>query len=242
MAQAVAFFGQYGMMRFMLELKAEKRAIVGKKVAVLRRRGLIPAVVYGEQVVAEPIAVSLVSFTKVLKEAGESVMVTLNVEGAPHNVLIHDIAYDPIRGLPIHADFHAVRMDKVLRVKVALVFTGSAPAIKDLGGVLVKVLHEVEVEALPQDLPHELTVDISLLVDFNSRIFVKNIVLPKGVSIPGAIDEVVALAEPPRTEEELAELAKAPEEGVVEVKTEQEVTRAEKEKAEAEAKQGDENK
>ena len=232
----------YGTMLFMIELKAERRTVTGKKVARLRTQGLMPAVVYGEKVHAQAIAVSLVLFAKVLKEAGESVMVTLNVEGAPHNVLIHDIAYDPMRGLPIHADFRAVRMDKVLRVKVIVVFMGSAPAIKDLGGVLVKVLHEVEVEAFPQDLPHELTVDISSLVDFNSRIFVKDILLPKGVSIAGAIDEVVALAEPPRTEEELAELAKAPEEGVVEVKTEQEVTRAEKEKEEAEAKEGQENK
>lgn len=229
-------------MPFMIELKAERRTVTGKKVARLRREGLMPAIVYGEKVNAQAIAVSLVSFAKVLKEAGESVMITLNVEDAPHHVLIHDIAYDPIRGFPIHADFHAVRMDKVLRVKVAFVFTGLAPAVKDLGGVLVKVLHEVEVEALPQDLPHELTVDSSSLVDFNSRIFIKDILLPKGVSIVGTVTDVVALVEPPRSEEELADLAKAPEEGVVEVKTEQEVARAEKEKVEAEAKQGEEKK
>lgn len=227
-------------MSFMIELKAERRTVTGKKVARLRKEGFMPAVVYGEKVNAQAIAVPLVSFAKVLKEAGESVMVTLTIEGAPHNVLIHDIAYDPIRGMPIHADFHAVRMDKVLRVKVAFAFMGEALAVKDLGGVLVKVLHEVEVEAFPQDLPHELTVDISLLMDFNSRIFVKDIPLPKGVSIAGAVDDVVALVEAPRSEEELAELAKAPEEGVVEVKTEQEVARAEKEKAETEAKQEEE--
>jgi large subunit ribosomal protein L25 len=224
----------------MIELKAERRTVTGKKVARLRMQGLMPAVVYGEKINAQAIAVPLVSFAKVLKEAGESVVVMLNVEGASHNVLIHDIAYDPIQGLPIHADFHAVRMDKVLRVKVAFAFAGEAPAVKDLGGVLVKVLHEVEVEAFPQNLPHELMVDISALIDFNARIFVKDIILPKGVAIPGAIDDVIALVEPPRSEEELADLTKAPEEGVVAVQTEQEKVRAEKEKAEAETKKATE--
>ena len=221
----------------MMELKAKKRTILGKNVATLRTQGLMPAVVYGENMATEAITVPFVSFVSVLKEAGESVMIRLDVDSVPHNVLIHDIAHDPIRGLPIHADFYAVRMDKILRVKVPLVFAGESSAVKDLGGVLVKVLHEVEVEAFPQNLPHELTVGISKLVDFNARIFLKDIILPDGVSIPGAIDDVVALVEPPRSEEELAELGKASEEGVTEVKTEKEVERAEKEKTDAETKE-----
>ena len=213
----------------MTELKAKSRTELGRKVNALRREGFLPAVVYGEGVLPQSIAVSYRDFEKAYREAGESTLVRLEVDGKPYSVLIHDIDHDPLRGTPLHADFYAVRMDKEIRIKVPVEFSGESPAVKNFGGILVKVLQEIEVEALPQNLPHELKADLSRLDTLQSRLLVKDIPLPQGVKIHIDPEEVVALVEPPRSDAELvAELETKPAEGVVEVATEQEVKRAEK--------------
>ena len=219
----------------MTELNAQSRIIMGSKVKTLRKKGLLPAVIYGEGMESKAIATSFVDFERVLRQAGESTLVTLHVDGKAHNVLIHDVAHDALRGQPIHADFYAVRMDKVIRATVPLEFFGESSAIKSEGGILVKVMHETEVEALPQDLPHTLRVNLGLLSSFESKILVKDIMLPKGVELIADADEIVALVEAPRSEDDLAALNEQATAGeVVEVKTEQEEKRAAKETAEKE--------
>ena len=209
---------------------------LGRKVKPLRRGGFLPSVVYGEGVASQPISVPYKDFEKVYREAGESTIVELDVEGKQFNVLIQDIARDPIRGDMLHADFYAVRMDKVLRTKVPLAFVGESPAVKNDGGVLVKVMQEIEVEALPKDLPHEIRVDVSQLAVLESRIKIKDLLIPQGVKAVGEPDEVLILVESPRAEEELEALKKTPVvEAVAEVKTEQEVKREAKEKDKGEA-------
>lgn len=219
-----------------MELKARPRTELDQKANVLRKAGFLPAVVYGEGVKSLPLAVSYKDFEKVYKEAGESTLLSLDVDGKKYNVLIHDLTYDPIRGNPIHADFLAVRMDKTIKTKVPLEFIGESPAVKNENGILVKVLSEVEVEALPQDLPHVLQVDLSSLAVFEARLRIQDILIPKGVKILADQDEIICLVEPPRPEEELEELKQAPVAAVepVEVKTEQEVKRAAKAKKIAE--------
>ncbi len=215
----------------MTELNAQSRTILGTKVKTLRKKGLLPAVIYGEGLESQAIATSFVDFERAFREAGESTLVTLNVEGKSYNVLIHDVDYHPTKGNPIHADFYAVRMDKAIRTTVPLEFIGESAAIKMEGGILVKVMHEIEVEALPKDLPHELHVDLTLLSTLESKVLVKDIKLPKGVEITADSDELIALVETPRSTEELEALEQG--EGatseVAEVKTEQEEKRAVKE-------------
>ena len=209
-----------------MELKAKPRTELGKKTNALRRAGFLPAVVYGEGIKSQSISVPYKDFEKAYKEAGESTLLKLDVDGKSYNVLIHDIKNDPIKDTPLHADFYAVRMDKTIRTKVHIEFFGESPAVKNEGGVLVKVMQELEVEALPQDLPHELRVDLSGLLAFKSKLFVKDILLPKGVKILADQDEIIVLVETPRSEEELAALKETPTaEVVAEVKTEQEVKR-----------------
>jgi large subunit ribosomal protein L25 len=217
-------------------LRAEPREKLGKKAKTVRLAGFLPAVVYGQGLPSQPVAVPYNDFEKVWREAGESTLVRLNVAGTPYTVLIHDIAYDRLTDRPIHADFYAVRMDRVLQVKVPLEFTGESPAVKNEGGVLIKVVHEIEIEAMPADLPHALTADISSLVSLGGRIFIKDIGSPKGVKILAPAEEVVLIVEAPRSEQELAELEAAPSAEAVEVKTEQEV----KKEAKAEVKDKEE--
>ncbi|MBI2055069.1 MAG: 50S ribosomal protein L25 [Candidatus Sungbacteria bacterium] len=216
----------------MITLEAEKRTLLGKSVKALRRRGLLPAVVYGGKVKTESIAVPTKSFKKVFKEAGESTLVSLVVNGKSLNVLIHDVSIDPLTEAPLHADFLAVQMDKELRTKVLLEFIGESPAVKNEAGVLVKVMHEVEIAALPKDLPHQINVDLSRLEKLNDRLTLRDIEAPPGVKFLVDPEEVIVLVEPPRTEEELKALETAEPAAIVEVMTEQEA----KKKADEETK------
>lgn len=214
----------------MQELRAELRNQVGKKVRALREAAFLPAVVYGEGIPTQAITVSCRDFEKVYQETGESAVLELDVAGNLYSVLIHDIAHDPLRGNVIHADFYAVRMDKVLRVKVPVVFTGESRAIKNEGGILVRVLQEIEVEALPQNLPHEFYANLEDLEVMNSRILVKDLPHEDTVKIIAEPDEVIALIEAPRSDEALAELRSAPVLETKEVETERETKVKEKTK------------
>ncbi len=185
----------------MLELQTEKREIFGKKLKPFRKQGKLPAVLYGPKEKSQPLFVLLKDFKKLWKEAGESTVIQLNLEKSRKEVLIQDVAMDPIKDEPIHVDFYAVQMDKPIEASIALVFEGVSPVVKNLGGVLVKVMHEVEVEALPKNLPHELIVDISKLENFEDKILAKDIVLPEGVKLITSPEEVIALVEEPREEE-----------------------------------------
>ena len=202
-------------------LKAEKREITGKKVRSLRKAGKLPAVLYGAGEKGTLLEVSEKDFEKVFKQAGESTLVELEIGENKKNVLIHDVDFDPIKDKPRHVDFLQVRMDKPIRAKVHVIFEGESPAVKNLGGVLVKIIHELEVEALPKDLPHELKIDISNLQNLEDKFLVSNLKLPSGVKVIADSNEVLALVEIPRTEEEIKaeEAATAPSLESIEVLT-----------------------
>lgn len=226
----------------MQELKAKPRTELGKKTNALRRAGFLPAVIYGEGIESRSISVPYKDFEKVYREAGESTLLTLDVEGKKYNVLIHDLFRDPLKGQPLHADFYAVRMDKVIRTKVPVEFIGESPAVKNEGGILIKIIQELEVEALPQDLPHSINLDISSLSTLESKLFIKDILVPKAVKVMADPGDTIVLVEPPRSVEELAAIKEAPSvtEAPPEVKTERELKEElkEKEKAETEIEAG----
>lgn len=162
----------------------------------------MPVVLYGKKENNEIFFVDLKEFRRVWKKAGESTVIDLKSGDKIFNVIIQSVAIDPIKNEPIHADFLAVEMDKLITASIPLIFEGIAPAIKELGGVLVKVMHELEIEALPNDLPHELKIDISKLASFEDKILVSDIFLPAGVKAVANPDDAAALVEPPREDEE----------------------------------------
>jgi large subunit ribosomal protein L25 len=177
----------------MKTLTIEKRDIKGN-LDVLRNSGRIPAVFYGGKITSTPISLSEADFVKAWKEAGESTVVVLKGVGDEHESLIHDIDLDPVTGKVRHVDFYILEKGKKVQVKVPIEFDGVAPAVKELGGMLVKVLHELEIEALPKDLPHEIKVNISALTNFESQIKASDVALPQGVSLVTLPDEIVATA------------------------------------------------
>mgnify|MGYP001571536065 FL=1 len=188
----------------MITLKVEKRDIK-EPLGEMRKAGKIPAVFYGKKEAATSIKLPFAIFEKTLKEAGESTILHLEGDGIDVDVLIHEVDLDPVTDKPRHADFYAIEKGKKLEIKIPLEFIGVAPAVKDLGGVLVKVMHEVEIEALPKDLPHKLEVDISSLATFDNVITAANIKLPEGVTLRIKPEEVVASVYEPK--EEVVEVA-----------------------------------
>lgn len=168
----------------------------------LRNRGFVPAVYYGTKEAPVSVSVKEIDFLKAFKEAGESTVVVLKDEKGEHESLIHDIQKDPVSGKIIHADFYVLEKGKKVKVKVPLEFVGVSPAVKELGGSLVRVLHELEIEAKPSDLPKNIEVNIESLMDFESKILAKDIKLGAGVELIEKPDEVVALATPPKEEVE----------------------------------------
>jgi large subunit ribosomal protein L25 len=173
-----------------------------------RRQGLVPAVLYGHGLSSKSIEVDAKKFTKVVRAAGFSSLVNLKLsDGSEHAVLIRDVEHHPLKDAIIHADFYQVRMDEKIEAEVPLAFIGEAAAIKNLGGVLIRNLDTVKVSALPTDLPHNIEVDIASLTDFEKVIRVADIQAPSGVTLDHAPDEVVALVQEPRSEQEIEQLA-----------------------------------
>ena len=164
----------------MFLIKADKRNL-DIKLGILRKSGKIPAVFYGAGKDTTSISISNIEFKKVWREAGESSAVKIGMDSGDIDVLIHEVQVDPVTDEPIHIDFLAIDMKKKIAVKVPLEFAGVSDAVKSGIGNLVKVLHEIEIEALPADLPHNLIVDISKLNTLEDVVTVADIKLPTGV-------------------------------------------------------------
>lgn len=174
----------------MLTINASKREIVGKATARIGGDEM-PAVFYGRKEKSTPVTILKSEFKKIYKDAGESTVISLKVDGKGMDVLIHEVDVDPIKHEPRHVDFYVLEKGKKIEVNVPVNFIGVAPAMK-LGGIVVKVLHEIEIEADPANLPHEIDVDLSALENLDSQILVRDVKLPNGVIAKGNLEEVVA--------------------------------------------------
>lgn len=194
----------------------------------LRRSGYLPAVLYGHGVENLLLCIDAKAFAKALHRVSSSTLLSLSVsEGDVRRVLVQDVQHHPLTGEPTHVDFHQVQLTEKIHAKVPLRAVGVAPAVKDRGGVLIQSVTEIDVEALPQDLPSEILVDLARLTTFEDRITVADLQIPPGVEVHEKTEEVVAVVSPPRTEEELkAELEAPAAAAPTEVKTEAEVKKA----------------
>lgn len=204
-----------------MELLVKPREKLGKAVKVLRREGFIPAELYGHGINNVHLSVPSRDFAKVFKEAGTNTVVNLLVDGRKQPVLIHDVAKDFLTDEVAHVDFYQVRMDEKLKAKIPLEFTGESPAVKEKAGILNKAMTEIEIIALPSDLPRRLSVDLSGLVDLNQSIYVRDIKIPKGVEVLVDPETVIVTATPPVAEEEKIEAAPVIDVGAVKVETEE---------------------
>lgn len=163
-----------------------------QNLAAIRTSGMVPAVFYGAGKPTTSISVGQKEFEKIWKEAGESSTISLTVGSEKIDVLIHEVQFDPLKGTPIHVDFLAVDMNKPIQVSVPVEFDGVSPAVKGNLGTLIKVMHEIEVKALPKDLPHAIHADLTKIAALHDQILVSDLQFPAGVTPVAHADDVVA--------------------------------------------------
>jgi|CXWL01.1.fsa_nt_gi large subunit ribosomal protein L25 len=176
----------------MITLTVTKREETKKGIKDFAKEGKMPAIVYGSKYGTQAITLSLSEFNKLLRHDGESSVIDIVGLEKGLQVLIHEIDRDPVTQGPRHADFYVVEKGAKIQVAVELSFVGESFGVKS-GGSLVKVMHELEIEAGAADLPHTIEVDITTLAAVGDQIHVKDIILPKGVTTHVSADEVVAL-------------------------------------------------
>lgn len=219
----------------MLLLNATIRTERGKKTKKLREKGILPGVLYGPKI-SSNVSVSLKydDFEKIYKESGGSSLISLDIDKKESIVLIRDVVVHPITQKFIHADFYQVPMEEKITITIPFVFEGEAPAVKDEGGVLIRNVYEIDVSALPKNLPREIKVDLYALQHLNDSIITKDLVVPEGVTIDAEDDLVIVSVSAPEEAEIVEEVEEVMPE---EIKTEAEEKReeeAEKEKKEEE--------
>ena len=202
-----------------------------EETTALRDKGFLPAVLYGPKTKNFSLKIDKKEFEKVFKEAGESSLIELEIEDKKDKflVLIHDFQLNPVKDTFSHIDFYQPALDEETEVTIPLIFVGESLAVKDLAGTLVKSIQELAVRALPQDLPHQITVNVEKLKTFDDEILIKDLIIPEKVKIMKNPEEIVAFVSTPEKIEE--ELEKPIEEKVEEV---EKVGEKEKEAAAAE--------
>jgi large subunit ribosomal protein L25 len=173
-------------------LKVEKRKILGKKVHKLRKEGLFPANIYGKGVKSVAVQVPYKDFEKVYKEAGETGIVDVDIAGEIRPSLIHNVQQDYYKHVLLHADFFQVNLKEKVKTMVKVVTVGEPKAVAEKLGLLMQTLNEVEIEALPTDLPDKIEVNVEPLAVLDAQITVGEIKLPAGVTILTDASQVVA--------------------------------------------------
>lgn len=189
-------------------IEAVKRSVIGKQVKALRREGKLPAILYGSTIEPTPILMDLKSATNTLSHIASSALVTINLEGEPHVSLVREKQRNVLTGMLTHVDFQVVSMKEKIRTNVSVEIHGEAPAVKNFDGILVQNVDELEVEALPGDLPERIVVDVSGLEMIGKSIRLSDLVLPGKVTVledPNLILVVVTAPEAEPVEEVVVE-------------------------------------
>lgn len=191
----------------MLTLSAKIRKSLKKEVKQLRQKGIVPAVLYGHKIKNLNLEVDLKELENIYKKAGGSSLISLSVEGKKEKllVLIYDVQLDSLSGKLIHIDFYHPPLKEEIEATVPIIFEGESPAVKNLEATLVKNISEIEVKALPQNLPKSIKVNIEKLKDIEDNISVKDLRLPEGVRVSKAPEDILVSVSPPERVEEVLE-------------------------------------
>jgi large subunit ribosomal protein L25 len=184
-------------------LAAEHRDLTGKKVATMRHAGRLPAVVYGHGVDSANVSIDTHEFEQLRRHTGPNALVDLSIDGKKARpVLIHGVQVHPVNRRPLHVDLFLVRMTEELTVEVPLVATGDSIAVTQHGGTLLHPIESVRVRALPDHLPQSIEYSVDSIVDFDTALHVRDLVVPSDVTLLTDGEEIIAKVQPPRVEEE----------------------------------------
>lgn len=185
-----------------IKLNATERKLTGRKVKQLREKGILPANIFGKNLKSLSIEMPVSEFQEAYKEAGSTNIINLTVGKKEHPVLVSNVQIHPVSSEVLHVDFHEINLKEKVSATVQIELEGESPAQKQGIGNLVQLLNELEVEALPADLPEMLTVDVSVLAEIDQSVAVKDLKYDKSkVEVKADPDEMVAKIEEPQKEE-----------------------------------------
>lgn len=183
-------------------LKVEIRKVLGRKVKALRRDGILPANIYGKNVKSLAVELPVKDFLKVFEKTGETGLLNVQVDGQVKPVLVSNVQYHPVTDFPLHADFRQVDLKEKITAPVPIEIIGEASAERTGIGIMVQQMAEVEVEALPTDLPEKIVVDVSKLENVDDAVHVKDLDVDREkVALQAEEDQIVVKIEPPAVEE-----------------------------------------
>jgi len=191
-----------------ITLKVTSRKITGRKIRNLRKEGILPANIYGKDIKSQAVQLPTKDFKTAFKTAGETniINLALDKESKTRPVLVHNIHLHPVTDEFLHADFHQVDLTKKVTVAVPLEMIGEAPAVSK-GGILLQLVDEIEVEALPSDLPDKFEINISQLKEIGQTVNLKDIKVPDKVKLMvDNLNQLVVKIEEPTKEEEKPEV------------------------------------
>jgi large subunit ribosomal protein L25 len=183
-----------------VELTVAQRSVLGKKVKALRRNGITPANVYGHRLESQAVEVDTVTLAHTLKKLERNAILSLSIEGekAVRPVIVREVRRDLLNDKIVHVDFYQVSLAEKMKADVPFIFIGKAPAVEDLGGILLQGLDSIAVEALPADIPPHFEIDISSLTTFDSSVHVRDLVVDPKVHVLTEGDSVITSVSPPR--------------------------------------------
>jgi large subunit ribosomal protein L25 len=184
-------------------LKADKRTILGSKVKQLRRTGVVPANLFGKTIDSQAIQVSAVEFNRVYKEAGETSIIWVKVEGEEKErpTLVTAVHFNPMTGDKLHVDFHQVNLKEKVTANVPVEIIGESELVNTNMAVLSQSLNEIEIEALPTDIPESITFDISSLKAIGDHLLVSDAKVSAEVEIKTDPEQMVISLQEPMKEE-----------------------------------------
>ncbi len=197
-----------------ITLQLDKRQLQGRKVKQLRRQGIVPANIFGHKIDSLSVQLKNKDLEKIYKQAGETTIIyaTIDSENKQRPLLISSTQVHPVTGFFLHVDFHQVDLTEKVTATIPIVLVGESPAVADSGAVLVQMINEVEVEALPADLPHEISLDISTLKEFGDSLAVKDLKVDTSkVEIKAEPEEQIVQSQEPQKEEEVIPVESAAE-------------------------------
>jgi large subunit ribosomal protein L25 len=196
-----------------MNLEAQPRELVAKSSKTLRAEGFIPAEIYGRGIENVHVTLPKKEFLKAFKEGGSTTVINVTVEGKKFPVIVHDLQKSFLTDEIVHVDLYHIQRGQKIKAHVPVEFEGEAPAVKDFGAVVNKALSEIEVEALPDDMPHHIVIQLESLDEVGKSIHIKDVSFPKGVEVLVDPEAVIVSVSAPQEEEE----APATEAGVEDV-------------------------
>ena len=186
-----------------LVLTVEYRDLNGKKVSTLRNEGITPVHMYGPGIDPRSLQCDTALVDKIVSEAGGNIPVTINIAGEDDEVcFIREVQYHPVKDVIIHVDFMKVDVTKEVEAQVPVIIQGTSPAVRNLGGTLLQPLQAVRVRALPMEIPAQLTLQAEALVDYDTNLYVRDLMDMDSVTIINDESELIASVVPPRIERE----------------------------------------